>query len=484
MTAGLAISLLGVPVLLAFSEWSLGPLLCLATAIVQDPLRKLTPDHPVFFVGFAAAVFMAACLGAWTRGIAASPGVIFRQYRQLAKPFSILLLLIILQAFNSYLRFDNLVIPLLGLLTYVMPLVSICFAYQWISRRGDFRIGQFMKWYIVLISVALTTVYLEYSGYHSSILGQVGPKFIIFDSTGAQLSAFSGLFRASEIAAWHAMTAACFVVLITLSRRTSVTRLLIAVSVAAVLIGVGVLTGRRKLVIEFAVFAGTYFMLWAIFEKKVGKFIVIGFLGAAVAGYAMLATGLKEGVPDTSKDMELSKYYQYVKHSESVFTQAPQRFVELGIAPVMWAYDYYGLFGAGLGVGTQGIQHFGGGGAMAAAAEGGLGKITVELGIPGLFVVGWIAILFFRYLWQIMRIASRQSPRIGRLSFGLVSFLLANVAGFSVATQAYGDLFILLILSWTLGFLIAVPRLVQREVHTRQLATVDQLSPVFRPRTI
>jgi hypothetical protein len=216
----------------------------------------------------------------------------------------------------------------------------------------------------------------------------------------------------------------------------------------------------------------------------VGKLAVIAFLGAAVAGYAMLATELKEGVLDTSKDVELSQYYQYVKHSQNAFEQAPSRFVELGIAPVMWAYDTYGLFGAGLGVGTQGTQHFGGGGAMAGAAEGGLGKITVELGVPGLFVVGWIAILFFQYLWQIMRFASRRSPRIARLSFGLVSFLVANVAGFSVATQAYGDLFILLILSWTLGFLIAVPILVQREVHSRQLATVDRLSPVFRPRTI
>jgi hypothetical protein len=390
-----------------------------------------------------------------------------------------------MQAVNAYLRFDNLVVPLLGLLTYVMPFVSICVAYQLVSRRGDSRIRQFMKWYIVLIGVALTTVYLEYSGYHWSILGQVGPKLIIYDSsTGGQLSSFSGLFRASEIAAWHAMTAACFVVLITLSRRTNVTRLLFAATVAAVLIGLGVLTGRRKLVIEFAVFAGTYGILWAIFEKKVGKFAVIAFLGAAVAGYAMLATELKEGVPDTSKDIELSKYYQYVKHSQAVFGQAPQRFVELGIAPVMWAYDYYGLFGAGLGAGTQGIQHFGGAGVMAGAAEGGLGKVTVELGVPGLFVLGWIAILLFRYLWEIMRIASRQSPRIGRLSFGLVGFLVANVAGFSVATQAFGDLFILLILSWTLGFLIAVPRLVQREVHTRQLATVDRRSPVFRPRTI
>src|SRR5215469_1380723 len=98
----------------------------------------------------------------------------------------------------------------------------------------------------------------------------------------------------------------------------------------------------------------------------------------------------------------------------------------------MWAYDGFGLFGAGLGAGTQGAQHFGGGGAKAGAAEGGLGKITLELGVPGLFVMGWIAILVLRYLWKIMRIASQHSRRMGRLCSALFSFLVANIAGFSV----------------------------------------------------
>jgi O-antigen ligase len=149
----------------------------------------------------------------------------------------------------------------------------------------------------------------------------------------------------------------------------------------------------------------------------------------------------------------------------------------------MWTYDKYGLFGAGLGTGTQGTQHFGGGGAVGSgAAEGGLGKITLELGIPGLFVMGWIAIVIFRYLWQIMRLASRHSRRLGRLSFGFFSFLVANLAGFSVATQAFGDLFILLILSWTLGFLLAVPILVEREVHARQPAIIQDRNTILRPK--
>ena len=51
----LAISLLAVPVFWAIAQWRLGLLLCLATAILQDPLRKLTPDQPVLFVVFVAS---------------------------------------------------------------------------------------------------------------------------------------------------------------------------------------------------------------------------------------------------------------------------------------------------------------------------------------------------------------------------------------------------------------------------------------------
>jgi hypothetical protein len=138
-----------------------------------------------------------------------------------------------------------------------------------------------------------------------------------------------------------------------------------------------------------------------------------------------------------------------------------------------------------LGVGTQGTQHFGGGEeGIGGAAEGGLGKITLELGIPGLFLMGWFGISVFRQLWRIMRAASRHSLRVARLSFGLFSFLVANLAGFSVATQAYGDLFVLLILSWMLGFLLAVPVLLEREVRARQPTIFEMHAPVFRPKTV
>jgi hypothetical protein len=477
----LAVSLLAVPALWAMAQWRLALLLCLATALLQDPLRKLTPGQPILFVVFVGVVFGAACLGAMVRGIRFNPNILFKRFPRLTMPLALLLPLIIVQAVNSYLRLENLWVPAIGLLTYVLPLFSIIFAYQLVFRQGEFRIDQFMKWYIVCISLALPTIYLEFSGYDWPVLGQVGEKLFMYDrTTGAVLTSFAGLFRASEIAAWHAMTAACFVVLMTSLKRTTFTRLLTGVIVVVLLLGVGTLTGRRKLIMEFAVFASTYLILLFVLEKRVGKRAIVAVTTAAVGGYLVLASVLQD--PDQMYVPRLADYSSYVDRTRSAFGDAPSRFVELGVAPVMWAYDSYGLLGAGLGVGTQGAQHFGGGGE--GAAEGGLGKIVVELGIPGLFLMAWVAILVLRHLWRIMRAASRHSLRIRRLSFGLFSFLVANVAGFSVATQAYGDLFILLTLSWTLGFLFAVPVLVEREVRSREPKLFEGPPSLLRPKIV
>jgi hypothetical protein len=431
----LAISLLTVPTFWALAQWRFGLFLCLATAILQDPLRKLTPNHPVFFVGFVAVVFGAAYLGAWARGIPLSPYRMFRGQPQLAKPLSLLAVLVIVEAFNSYLRFQNPFMTLIGVLTYVMPFASIAFAYQLGFRQGGFSLNQFMKWYVVCITLALITVYLEYSDYDWPVLGQVGTQLVVYDSaTGSILALSSGIFRASEIAGWHAMTAACFVVLLTLTRRITLTRLLTAAAIVALLMGLGLLTGRRKVIMEFAVFLSTFCVLWLIFEKGVNKLTIIAITVAASVGYMSLAAGLSEDVRRKDGSPISSDYSLYVARTQSVFRDAPKRFVELGIAPVMWAYNSFGLFGAGLGVGTQGAQYFGGGekaaGAGAGAGEGGLGKITLELGVPGLFLMAWFSISLFRYLWRIMRVASRHSPRIARLSFGLFSFLVAIVGFF------------------------------------------------------
>jgi hypothetical protein len=370
------------------------------------------------------------------------------------------------EALNSLQNFGNLMLPAIGLATYLLPLPAIMFGYQLACRAGAASILRFMSTYLFCVMLALTTVYLEYAGFDWEVLGQVGGGLPLYDETFGKLVSYAGIFRASEIAAWHAMTCACFALMLLTYRKINVQTLVTAAVIIAVVMGVGVLTGRRKALMEVAVFATTYVVLWLVLQKSAMKFgIVLAIAGAT--GFFWLVGQQENDLPNYVQGAYV--YQSYVERSKTVFQDAPSRFVELGLAPVMWAYEEFGLFGAGLGAGTQGTQYFGA--AVAGAAEGGLGKVTLELGVPGLLVIGWLAASVFHRIWQIMRTASLVSPKLARLSFGLFSFLLANAAGFSVATQAYGDFLILLIISWTLGFLLAVPVLIERENQRRFVAT-------------
>ena len=142
----------------------------------------------------------------------------------------------------------------------------------------------------------------------------------------------------------------------------------------------------------------------------------------------------------------------------------------------MWAYDQWGFWGAGVGTGSQGAYYFGAWDLVnGGAAEGGVGKVALELGFPGLSVVAWFAYALVRYLGRILDYLTARSPAHARFAYGLVAFLAANVATFFVATQVYGDVFILLILGWSLGFLLSLPVLVNHVPRpARSLAGFDR----------
>jgi hypothetical protein len=476
---GITASITAILVFLAFADWRSAPILCVIAALLQDPLRKVTPEQPVYFVLLVGVVFAAACLGAWTQNVSFSPGQLFGRDRKITATMYTLLVIVALEALNSFLRFGNPMVTGIGLLMYLLPLPSVIFAYHLASRGGERRIHQFLLAYVILAGLALMTVYLEYYGNDLPVFGQVGGTLLIYDhSRGGLIVPHSGIFRASEIAAWHAMTCACFVIMLVTVRRFNFVSLFSAALLVMALIGLATLTGRRKAIIEVAVFASTYLTLWCVLQQKAEKIGI--FLGVlAFVGFGWWVSLLGQDIP-LSTDEGTTSYYNYVERSKTVFADAPSRVVELGIAPVMWAYERFGLFGAGVGTGTQGTQHFGRNDEIAGAAEGGLGKLTLELGIPGLLVSLWFAVLALGYLWRVMRHASEASPRIATLSYGLFSFLLANAAGFSVATQAYSDIFILLILGWAFGFLLAIPVLLKRNLPIGQLQTFGHSAPTLR----
>lgn len=447
-------------VLIALSDWRKGLFLTVVVAFLQDPLRKLMPDQPVYFVVLAGIVFAASSASAFLRGLPLKLNIIKGWKQGLGTPTLLFLFVLILQALISFARYGNPMLPAIGMLFYLAPGLALIMGYHFALRTGVPGIEKWMRFYLVLSIVVLTSVYLQYEGLDWPVLGEVGEGVLIYDQ-GTVLTAHSGLFRASEIAAWHAATAACFVLLTMIEKRVTFGRVIIAGLIVAFLVSIGLLTGRRKMLVQISIFIIAYLGIFMLFQKQRGMVAVIIMIFGILAflGIAGLV-----GPDPGDQEYQKERFSLYIGRSRTVMDDIPERFSNLGLGPVTWALNRFGFFGAGLGTGSQGTQHFGGGAAVyGGAAEGGLGKVTMELGIPGLILAGWLLYKLYRLIRLNLRTVTGSSDRIARLSYGLVAFLIANIAAFIVATQAFGDLFILLFLGMTLGFLLAMPTLAERE---------------------
>jgi hypothetical protein len=336
----------------------------------------------------------------------------------------------------------------------------------------------------VVAGVALSGVYFEYAGFNWRTLGEIGEGQTIYD-VGTVLKAYSGFFRASETAAWHAATIGCFIFILSIGKRATVLRIVLALLLIAGLVSLGLLTGRRKMLVEISIFIATYVFLVALLQRGMAKLAVIVVMMAAVGYIGIVGLVAPDPVQRTEAvPIENAQKLQgYAARGHTVFADLPARVSALGVAPVMWAVDTFGWLGAGLGTGSQGANDIAAAnGINRWASEGGLGKIAMELGVPGLFMLAWLLRALVGHLRQQLVAMAKISPQHSRMAYGLIAFLVANAATFSVATQAYSDLFVLLILGWSLGFLLAMPVLAANGDPTRRRGVRRGSSPVFDSR--
>lgn len=465
----LAFGLLFVAAALAFKNWRYGLALCAIMAVLQDVLRKLTPNEPAYFVLFSGVVFAAAAVGAMVAGKRLMPNAIQGWKSQMGTPFALFLVLVAMQAAHSLARFGIPQMTVIGLMVYLAPIPAIVFSYQYALRKGASGVRAWMWFYVLAAGVGLSGVYLEYLGFNWRALGEVGMGLTIYD-VGTILKAYSGFFRSSEIAAWHTAAVSSFLFILLIGRRITLPRLVLAVALIALLASLGVLTGRRKLLVVVTVFLSTYFFLVLWFQSRATRPALFAALLGGLSYVAVVGMVTPDGGKSETRYLKIEdRYQQYTVRSKSVFGDIPKRFDQLGIQPVMWAVNGFGVFGAGLGTGSQGVQHVDAATSInRGAAEGGLGKITMELGLPGLFLIAWLVWAFSRYVRKLLTAVTRLSRQHARIAYGLVAFLIANTASFSVATQAFGDIYVLMMMGWAVGFLLAMPVLATRDVEVRQ----------------
>ncbi len=141
----------------------------------------------------------------------------------------------------------------------------------------------------------------------------------------------------------------------------------------------------------------------------------------------------------------------------------------------MQTFRQVGLMGAGLGTATQGVHHLLGSSSIG-WQEGGLGKVAMEVGLPGVLALLLLIILVGRMLMTLTRIhdvpGSSQFMRV--MLFALV---LANIAGFIGSAQAYTDAVLALTAGFLVGGLFASAALDER-LPAQAAQTVTPLRPL------
>ena len=437
--------LIGLSVCLV--NWRAGILVCVLIGFLQDPLRKFIPGEPVILVVLVGVFVGATVIGMWreTGPLVLEPLIRWQE----ALKFRLLafLVLVFVQSIISLLVYESAILTCVGLMSYLAPLVALSVTYSYFRNLNDFSL--LISLYLFAAVLICVGVFLSFFGLNWRILQEVGSGLVIYD-IGTVLKAHPGFMRASEIASWHLGAAVCFMIIVVNVKRDTRTSVimgfLITMFVAAIL-----MTGRRKMIMQILQFLVFYSVLLLYFKNAISGKLVVAIAAGAMAFWFGIEIIFPGGYG--------SQFELYAQRGATVFSDALGRMYQLGYSPIEWAINRVGFFGAGVGVASQGASMFGGGSqVIGGAGEGGLGKITVELGVPGLVLIFALSMGLFKYMLKILAYVAQQNDESFRIFAGIAAFLAANVPTFIVASQVYGDLFVLLILGWLLGLLLAVPR--------------------------
>jgi hypothetical protein len=420
----------------------------LLVGFLQDPLRKVIEGQPVYFVVLVGVSFMAAFVGLFLRNGFSIFDVLSRWSPAVRLPLALFVCLIFFQALNSLFSYDNIILTGIGVMSYTAPIFAMIVGYY--AFDNNERIWQLFRIYLVGGAFLVLTVYLSFLGFDWEFIKEVGAGLIIYDQ-GTVIQAHSGFMRSSEIAAWHMASATCFLIIVNVSSKKPVALPLSVLFGLILFVGV-ILTGRRKMIVQVVQFCGLYGVLYFYFRQSLSLSVML--LAAFFMFLLWLAIELlfPGGYGDT--------FSLYLARGASVFGDMWDRMINLGLLPITWAYNRVGLIGGGVGIGSQGGQFFGGGGAIyGGAAEGGLGKIMLELGVLGLLLLPWLAATFFAFFIKSVKFSQAFSPENAPIVIGVFAFILTNIPTFIIASSVFGDLYVLSILGLLASYLLAVPKL-------------------------
>lgn len=459
----MALMLLSVAVTLV--DWRRGWLLAILIGAIQDPARKLTPGTPVVMSLSIVVIYFVVIFSA-QHTLQAHAREFSRRFANLFGGVTVVLFLLFLAAVNGLFTFglEGWKAPALGLFVYCAPIPAVILGYAYLQKEE--QIYGLFRFYALVTSIAMIGTPLEYLRLPWRVLGTVAlNEDNLRLITGLQIRMLSGFYRGPDIMGLHAAILTMIGIIMTIRlkilRRTWIWMLVSGWGFLNCLI-----SGRRKALYMIAVFLLAF--LWRYFRRLTG----VQFAAFAFAGMVMVFV-----VAKVSQNEEASVYTTgAVTSQEEIYGR-----LEGGLAETV---EQSGIMGAGLGTATQGAYHVlnGQGIARLGWQEGGLGKLAMELGVPGLIGV---AVLGIAALMTMLKISGHPDvPGSSQLTrAALFGIVVANVVEFMASAQAYSDAVLTLLAAFFAGCLFATAALDERLAGATAPKPEDVQLPLTSPVT-
>lgn len=440
------LALFAAALVLALLDWRKGWMAVLAVGFLQDAARKIFPGQPVLFVMGAALVFAATAIGMLLARERPRLAWLWKIFPRLRLPAALFLAIVLLQSVRTLLTGGGPVLAGLGVLSYLSPPLALLVGERYC--RDSATVVRFLRLYAVGSIAVGASVWLAFLGFEPRIFASIGVDFVYGPGVDGILRMLSGLMRSSEIAAWHLAAGACWLTAEAARARGWLRQVTLMAGVAALLVAI-LLTARRKMLAAYVLFL-LVFLLFLIWQRRglgrLGRVSFASLLGGTVLLQLLVFSG------------EIREIAPYLGRGASVLTESSDRLWSMTFQQFRWVVAANGWWGSGAGTGSQGGQYFGGGvDRVGAAAEGGLGKVLAELGVPGLLLLLWLGLVLARGGLKILRLLRLRPPEEAVPYLALGAFLPANAAVFFTAHQVFGDPFILILLGWMAGAIYALP---------------------------
>lgn len=440
------VALAAAVLLLSIMNWRHGLYLCIVAGFLQDPIRKLIPGQPVALVVFVAVVFSACFVGALIRGQRLDGSQLIRWFPQLRNPMTIFAVVVTLQAGATLFRFHNFALAGIGLLAYFSPLAAIIAFFQFNRSWADAQ--RWLRFYIGAATVMSVTVFLQFLGFSPRIFESIGLDTVY--GIGGRIAMLCGIMRSSEVAAFHASAAACLALTLATIGRSRGAQVFYASLVPLCLLAI-VLGGRRKMLAQFVLYVLIFLFLLVRSRRALSR------ATSLVSSLALVVVLV--AVPLLLTNPRQSTLTPYLDRSASVFGEAVERLESMTVGSMITVLSITGVLGRGAGTTGQGSQYFGGSDTIVnAPAEGGLGRVLAELGLPGLIALLWLGVGILRIVRSVVDEARALPTSQAVLLYGLASFIPSHAVVFVTAHQVYGDPFVLLVLGALIGFVMSTRR--------------------------